>query len=61
MFPVTETDAAETLGRACLFYPLPVTLNGRSLKQRDFLADAVHVVEWQGLRIGVFRDDGPNV
>ena len=35
-------------------YPVTVRLNGRRVnRQKDFLADALHVREWQGLRIGV--------
>ncbi|MCG7354236.1 ATP-binding protein [Roseomonas mucosa] len=60
-FPVTEAGVARLVERACRFYPLPVTLNGKPLEQNDFLAGAEHVVEWQGLRLGVFREPGPQV
>ena len=40
-------DAAE-------YYPLPVTLNGMSVEQRDFLEDAVRIETWRGVRIGVY-------
>lgn len=60
-FPVTEAGVARLVERACRFYPLPVTLNGKPVEQRDFLAGAEHVVEWQGLRLGVFPEPGPQV
>ncbi|MHB0665448.1 ATP-binding protein [Roseomonas mucosa] len=60
-FPVSEKGVPYLVERACRFYPLPVTLNGQPLGQRDFLAAAEHVVEWQGLRLGVFREPGPQV
>lgn len=60
-FPVTEAAVAGLVERACRFYPLPVTLNGKPVEQRDFLAGAEHVVEWQGLRLGVFPEPGPQV
>ncbi|WP_145145527.1 hypothetical protein [Roseomonas gilardii] len=40
---------------------MPVTLNGKPLAQPGFLDGAEHVVEWQGLRLRVFRGDGPKV
>ena len=60
-FPVSEKGVPYLVERACRFYPLPVTLNGQPLGQRDFLAAAEHVVEWQGLRLGVFPEPGPRV
>ncbi|WP_155985216.1 ATP-binding protein, partial [Roseomonas mucosa] len=57
LFPVVE----RAVERACRFYPLPVTLNGRPQPQPGFLEGAEHVVEWQGLRLGVFREVGPKV
>ena len=60
-FPVTEAGVAWLVEQACRFYPLPVTLNGKPVEQRDFLAGAEHVVEWQGLRLGVFPEPGPQV
>lgn len=38
---------------AAYHFPLPVTLDGAELKRADFLARAVRIEEWQGLRIGV--------
>lgn len=61
LFPVAEPCPEAALARACRFYPLPVTLNGRRMEQARFLDGAAHVVEWQGLRLGVFRDGGPKV
>ena len=40
------------------YYPLPVTCNGVLMERRDFLHNAIHVVEWQGLRIGVYSNTG---
>lgn len=61
LFPVPEPCPEVALRRACRFYPLPVTLNGKPLEQSGFLDGAAHLVEWQGLRLGVFRDHGPKV
>ena len=40
------------------YYPLPVTCNGVLMERRDFLEKAIHVVEWRGLRIGVYSNTG---
>ena len=55
MFPAIEPAPDVILKKACLFYPLPVTLNGQPLKQHGFFEDAAFVAEWHGLRIGVFE------
>lgn len=36
-------------------FPLPVTCNDKPVRQADFLHKAVHVENWHGLRLGVFR------
>ncbi|MHB0667105.1 ATP-binding protein [Roseomonas mucosa] len=61
LFPVDERAVAKLVARVCRYYPVPTTLNGRPLEQKPFLAGAEHVVEWQGLRLGVFREMGPEV
>lgn len=38
---------------AARYYPLPVRLNGDLLEQREWLKDAVHVEEFEGVLIGV--------
>ena len=43
------------LQSAALYFPLPVYLNGQRIEQGDFLEEAVHIEEWSGLRLGVFR------
>ena len=43
----------ERLERAVTFFPLPVVVNGVDVEQREFLANAVHIEEWAGLRLGV--------
>ena len=35
------------------YFPIPVTYNGQSVNQSDFLEDALNVHQWRGLRIGV--------
>jgi hypothetical protein len=37
------------------FYPIPTTINGEKAHQADFLADAVSITTWKGLRIGVMQ------
>ena len=39
---------------AAKFFPLPVTWNGEEIKRLDFLHDARHIEEWDGIRIGVY-------
>ena len=41
---------------ACKHYPLPVYMNGTEVEQEDFLKDAIHIEEWEGIRIGVYQD-----
>ena len=41
---------------AARFYPLPVSLNGKPLEQWPFLKNAEYTKEWQGVRIGVRRN-----
>lgn len=36
-------------------YPLPVVFDGHAVPREDWLADAIHVNDWNGTRIGVFR------
>lgn len=50
-----KTIAADSAA-ASLHYPLPVSFNGEAQPQRDWLADAVRVETWNGVRIGVFVD-----
>ena len=40
-------------------YPIPTFHNGRTLPQQDFLHEAEHIEEWEGLRIGVVHINGP--
>ena len=40
---------------AARYLPIPVTFNGMTLKQEDFLARADHVENFKGIRIGVER------
>lgn len=46
---------ADDVAKAAKHYPLPVTLDGKALPREDWLADAVHIEEWNGTRIGVFQ------
>lgn len=49
-----EYNPVKMIKQAARHFPLPVTLNGEPLEQGDFLADAIHVETWEGVRIGVF-------
>ena len=40
-------------GRAALFVPLPVTFDGDALRQREFLENAIRIVHWKGLTLGI--------
>ncbi|MBI0533024.1 ATP-binding protein [Sphingomonas sp. TX0522] len=48
---------AAAVAEAARFYPVPVGFNGEPQVQEDWLAKAVYVEEWNGSRIGVFRDN----
>ena len=61
LFPVDERAVTHVIERVCRFYPVPVTLNGKPVEQLGFLDGAAHIVEWQGLRLGVFGEFGPKV
>lgn len=45
----------DDITRAAKHYPVAVLLDGEALPYEDWLADADHVEEWNGTRIGVFR------
>lgn len=51
---VTTLD--KDLAKVAKHYPLPVTLNGEELPREDWLKDAVYIEDWNGSRIGIFRD-----
>ena len=38
------------------FAPLDTYINGNAVERRDFLAGAERIIEWQGLRIGLYLD-----
>ena len=44
------------LANAARHYPLPVTFDGLRLERQPWLAGAVHVEDWNGSRIGIFRE-----
>ena len=47
---------ARVVNRVAVHYPLAVTLNGESIEQSEFLADAVLRADHAGLQIGIFED-----
>ena len=49
---------ARAVRKAARYLPVAVTLDGVPVEQGDLLAGAQAVVEWDGVRIGVMRDDG---
>jgi len=59
--PKTAADwdlvLGEAISEAVEYYPLPVTLNGVPLAQRDFLAGAMLVHEVDGIRYGVYQEE----
>ncbi|MBP0440460.1 hypothetical protein [Tianweitania sediminis] len=58
VFPETDHDhLAGAVPGAAKFFPLPVIFNGQEMQRVDFLAEAEHVEEWRGVRIGVFQRD----
>lgn len=52
---IHEEGLARELRNAAEFFPVPVKFNGGVLPRKDFLAGAVHVEDWQGSRIGIFK------
>ncbi|MBX3583246.1 MAG: hypothetical protein KF810_15255 [Rhizobiaceae bacterium] len=59
-FPETDHDhVARAVPNAARFFPLTVIFNGEEMRHSDFLAEAEHVEEWRGVRIGVFERDSP--
>lgn len=40
------------------YFPLPVHFCGKKVEREDFLAEALHIEVWRGLRIGIFRSSG---
>ncbi|WP_203234611.1 hypothetical protein [Sphingomonas solaris] len=45
----------QDLAKVAKHYTLPVTLDGAELPRQAWLAEAVHVEDWNGSRIGVYR------
>ncbi|MEM9804028.1 MAG: ATP-binding protein [Cyanobacteria bacterium P01_D01_bin.56] len=63
-FPLTVNEATSLKGtlvenksllKSALYYPLPVYLNDKKMWQKAFLADALYVEDWAGVKIGVFH------
>ena len=57
-FDRTQSDQSieSEVQAAARHYPLPVYFNSNKLDQSDFLLEADHIQEWQGVRIGVYRN-----
>ena len=55
----TEDESA--IRSALKHYPLPARINGEPAEQKDFLETAVYIEEWNGVRIGVYRNNRPTV
>lgn len=53
-----QGDLPGAVTNAARHYPLPVRYRGDKLDCEDFLAGACRVEEWQGCRIGIYRDRG---
>ena len=51
----TEDESA--IRSALKHYPLPARINGETAERKDFLETAVYIEEWNGVRIGVYRDN----
>ena len=43
------------------YFPLPVRINGNPAEQSDFLENALHIEEWQGITIGVYLNSRPSI
>jgi len=53
-----QRDLPSAASNAARHYPLPVRYRGDRLDREDFLAGACRIEEWQGCRIGIYRDRG---
>ncbi len=51
-------DMGKHVERAARYFPLAVVFNNERQKRADFLAGAVHVESFEGVRIGVFNAQG---
>lgn len=51
-----EKEIARTIADAARHCPLTVTIDGKAVERSDFLEHAVHVSDYEGVRIGVFHD-----
>lgn len=52
---MTDGTLEHAVTEAAAYYPLEVRLHGTPKPRKDFLAGAIHVGEWEGSRIGIFR------
>ena len=52
-----EKDSHWSVRASSMYFPLAVTLNGEAIQQTDFFKDATSIHEWEGLRIGVYRNN----
>ena len=56
-----EPNDEKSIKEAVEYYPLPVRINGETIEQKDFLENANHIEEWQGIRIGVYLNTRPMI
>ena len=52
----TARELEWTIEQAAEHYPLPVMLNGQPVKQKSMLDGCIHTEQWNGMRIGVRRN-----
>ncbi len=56
IIPVAENEDVKNPARvAARFCPLAITIDGELVASKDFLADAILVEEWKGIRIGIYE------
>ena len=53
----TETQLQNEVQTAARNYPLPVHFNDLGMEKTDFLQEAVHIQQHQGVRIGVYKNN----
>ena len=56
-----NTDDETSINNSVRYYPLPVFINGAPADKDDFLENAKHIEEWQGIRIGVYLNSKPYI
>lgn len=50
-----QENCVPAANNASTYFPVPVVVEGVEAERKDFLDKATHIVEWNGIRIGIFH------